>query len=265
MRALISALLRFSFFLAARVFIRRALLVGRARARVYMYISIRAISSRFSRATRREKAREGKKTTCTRDDDPGRTREEEERKIESFFRSGRLSESERRREKEREEEKTFLFFSNALVKVRFARSSFSLSLSLSLSFVRVCDSSSSAYTFLRNTQTRTKTKAKCVLLFLPRRRRSHREEEEEEEEEERPPEGRGRCDQWWYFVSRLGSGYFSRSRLSPLFSGRALAAEAFPPSKLMTLLSRFLLRRRTVTHRWHRRTAILVIALQSCR
>ena len=146
--------------------------------------------------------------------------------------------------------------------MRFARSSLSLSLSLSRSFVRVCDSSSE-YTFLRNTQTRTKTKAKCVLLFLPRRRRSHREEEEEEEE--RPPEGRGRCDQWWYFVSRLGSGYFSRSRLSPLFSGRALAAEAFPPSKLMTLLNRLLLRRRTVTHRWHRRTAILVIALQSCR
>ena len=75
-----------------------------ARARIYIYISKRAISTRFTRETRREKEREGKKTTCTRDDDPGGKREEEERKIESFFRSkGRLSESERRREKEREE------------------------------------------------------------------------------------------------------------------------------------------------------------------
>ena len=169
----------------------------------------------------------------------------------------RASEDERKRERKQDFPLLFKRFSKGAL-----RAEFSLTLSLSLPPVLVCDSSSE-YTFLRNTQTRTKTKAKCVLLFLPRRRRSHREEEEEEEE--RPPEGRGRCDQWWYFVSRLGSGYFSRSRLSPLFSGRALAAEAFPPSKLMTLLNRLLLRRRTVTHRWHRRTAILVIALQSCR
>jgi len=96
--------LRFFVFLSSRSeYSFVALLVGRARARVYIYISKRAISTRFTRETRREKEREGKKTTCTRDDDPGGKREEEERKIESFFRSGRLSESERRREKEREE------------------------------------------------------------------------------------------------------------------------------------------------------------------
>ncbi|CAL6422427.1 unnamed protein product, partial [Bathycoccus prasinos] len=53
----------------------------------------------------------------------------------------------------------------------------------------------------------------------------------EEEEEEERRKGRGR---WyhWQCVSRLGSGYFSRSRLSPLFSGRALAAAAFSAAEV---------------------------------
>ena len=93
----------FFFLLARSIHSSHFSLVARARVYIYIYISKRAISTRFTRETRREKEREGKKTTCTRDDDPGGKREEEERKIESFFRSGRLSESERRREKEREE------------------------------------------------------------------------------------------------------------------------------------------------------------------
>ena len=107
--------LRFFVFLSSRSeYSFVALLVGRARARIYIYISKRAISSSFTRETRREKEREGKKTHA-RDDDPGGKREEEERKIESFFRSkGRLSESERRREKEREEERLLSSFQTTL-------------------------------------------------------------------------------------------------------------------------------------------------------
>ena len=109
--------LRFFVFLSSRSeYSFVALLVGRARARIYIYIYIskRAISSSFTRETRREKEREGKKTHA-RDDDPGGKREEEERKIESFFRSkGRLSESERRREKEREEERLLSSFQTTL-------------------------------------------------------------------------------------------------------------------------------------------------------
>ena len=109
--SLLSALLRFSFF-SLGVFIRRTSRWSRARACIY--ISKRAISSSFTRETRREKEREGKKTHA-RDDDPGGKREEEERKIESFFRSkGRLSESERRREKEREEERLLSSFQTTL-------------------------------------------------------------------------------------------------------------------------------------------------------
>lgn len=107
--ALLSALLRFSFF-SLGVFIRRTSRWSRAR----VYISRNARSRRVSRETRREKEREGKKTHA-RDDDPGGKREEEERKIESFFRSkGRLSESERRREKEREEERLLSSFQTTL-------------------------------------------------------------------------------------------------------------------------------------------------------
>ena len=94
--ALLSALLRFSFF-SLGVFIRRTSRWSRA----CIYISKRAISTSFSRDETRKREKERKRK---RDDDPtkkGRGR----RKIESFFRSGRLSKSERRREKEREEER----------------------------------------------------------------------------------------------------------------------------------------------------------------
>ena len=96
--------LRFFVFLSPKRSIHssRTSRWSRARACIYIYISKRAISSSFTRETRREKEREGKKTTCTRRGSrrkKGRGR----RKIESFFRSGRLRESERRREKEREE------------------------------------------------------------------------------------------------------------------------------------------------------------------
>ena len=102
----------FFFLLARSIHSSHFSLVARARA--YIYISKRAISTRFTRETRREKEREGKKTHA-RDDDPGGKREEEERKIESFFRSkGRLSESERRREKEREEERLLSSFQTTL-------------------------------------------------------------------------------------------------------------------------------------------------------
>ena len=174
--ALLSALLRFSFF-SLGVFIRRTSRWSRARAYIYIYISRNARSRRVSLERRDEKKREKERKRRARDDDPGGKREEEEERSNRFFGvvvCVRASEDERKRERKQDFPLLFKRFIKGALRAEF---SLSLSLSLSLSFVRVCDSSSE-YTFLRNTQTRTKTKAKCVLLFLPRRRRSHREEEE---------------------------------------------------------------------------------------
>ena len=142
--SLLSALLRFSSS-SLGVFIRRTSRWSRARVYIYIYISKRAISTRFTRETRREKEREGKKTTCARDDDPGGKREEEEERSNRFFGAVvcvRASEDERKRERKQDFPLLFKRFSKGAL-----RAEFSLSLSLSLPLVRsVCDSSSSAYT-----------------------------------------------------------------------------------------------------------------------
>ena len=131
--ALLSALLRFSFF-SLGVFIRRTSRWSRARACVYIYISKRAISTRFTRETRREKEREGKKTTCARDDDPGGKREEEEERSNRFFGAVvcvRASEDERKRERKQDFPLLFKRFSKGALRAEF---SLSLSLSPSRSF-----------------------------------------------------------------------------------------------------------------------------------
>ena len=129
-----------SFFFLQKEYSFVALLVGRARACIYL--ETRDLDASFSR-------------------DETRKRERRKENV-----------NERKRERKRDFPLLFKRFIKGAL-----RAEFSLTLSLSLPPVLVCDSSSE-YTFLRNTQTRTKTKAKCVLLLLPRRRRSHREEEE---------------------------------------------------------------------------------------
>ena len=130
-----------SFFFLQKEYSFVALLVGRARA--HIYLETRDLDASFSR-------------------DETRKRERRKENV-----------NERKRERKRDFPLLFKRFIKGALRAEF---SLTLSLSPSRSF-SVCDSSSE-YTFLRNTQTRTKTKAKCVLLFLPRRRRSHREEEE---------------------------------------------------------------------------------------
>ena len=94
-----------------------------------MYISRNARSRRVSLERRDLRKRERRKENDARETTIRRKKEEEERKIESFFRSGRLRESERTRERERGN-KTFLFFSNDLQRCA-SRGVLSLSLSLS--------------------------------------------------------------------------------------------------------------------------------------
>ena len=111
-----------------RVFIRRALLVGRARARIC--ISIRAISSSFSDERRDERRKENvNETTIPR-------REEEEERSNRFFGAVvcvRASEDERKRGRKRDFPLLFERFSKGALRAEFL-----FSHSLSLTLVRSC-------------------------------------------------------------------------------------------------------------------------------
>lgn len=99
--SLLSALLRFSSS-SLGVFIRRTSRWSRARVYIYIYLETRDLDAFHSRDETRK--RERRKENDVRERRRSRRKKGRgRRKIESFFRSGRLRESERRREKEREE------------------------------------------------------------------------------------------------------------------------------------------------------------------
>ena len=96
--------LRFFVFLSPKRSIHssRTSRWSRARVYIYIYLETRDLVEFHSRDETRKRERRKENDVCTR----RRSRRKKgrgRRKIESFFRSGRLRESERRREKEREE------------------------------------------------------------------------------------------------------------------------------------------------------------------
>ena len=92
----------FFFLLARSIHSSHFSLVARARIYIYIYLETRDLDAFHSRDETRKRERRKENDVHER----RRSRRKKgrgRRKIESFFRSGRLRESERRREKEREE------------------------------------------------------------------------------------------------------------------------------------------------------------------